>query len=358
MDKKIVFSKTAVLIFSLIFLAASCNSILDPFGGSTGARGVFKSADNGETYYSANRLAKGTIGNLTVTSLVFDERNYDTLYLGSSTGIYKTVDAAATWQYILANISVTQIAVDPSNSDIIYAAGLSGGNGKVIKSLDGGGSWIDIYTEPSKTISVLSIAVSKINPSLVLAGLSSGEIIRSIDGGRTWAAAKNFSDRVADIQFGNGNLFYALTSHSGLFKSGDGINWTSMTNFIAGTTLSTMFNRPISVSVYYDLALDPRQQGTIYLATEQGLLRTVNGGADWAFMDLPVKNSTLKVSAVTVSPKSSNNVFVGIAYTILRTLNGGVSWETKELDTQQQIRGFLINPQSPNVIYLSIGTKQ
>jgi len=66
-------------------------------------------------------------------------------------------------------------ATDPGIANQLYAVGLAGSNGKIIKSSDGGDSWVDMYTEPSKSNPVETIAISKANSRIVLAGLATGE---------------------------------------------------------------------------------------------------------------------------------------------------------------------------------------
>lgn len=352
--------KVLILILGLSLTAASCdlaNGVFDL--GSGGIRGVVKSEDNGESFSAAGNLAlKGNINNVTANSLVFDSSNPDTIYLASSGGVYKTTDAAKTWHYILSGITVVDIGIDPYQSNVLYAAGIVGKNGKIIKSLDGGTSWIDIYTEPSQSNPVLAIAVSTSNSSVVLAGLSTGEIIRSVDAGHTWQATKDFSDRINRIRFGPG-VVYALTLHKGVQKSFDqGLTWASISGFLTGSNLSANGQAVSSITAFYDLSLDQRQPGVLYLGTEQGVYRTVNDGISWSALALPVKNASLRTTAVAVNPSNSNNLFAAVASTIFKSVNGGVTWETKLLPPGSGVKSILINPKANNLIYLGMGVTQ
>ncbi len=349
--------KFLILILGLSLTAASCDLTTGAFDlGSGGVRGVLKSEDNGQTFHAADKLQlKGDISGVTVNSMVFDQTNSEILYIASGNGIYKSEDGAKTWRYILSGINASDLSLDPNQSNIIYAAGAVGQNGKIIKSLDGGTSWVDIYTEPSKNNPVLAIAVGSANSSLVVAGLGTGEIIRSTDGGHTWQATKDLSDRIARIRFGS-NMAYALTIRKGLYKSSDqGVTWNSVTSTLTSDLISTSGLAPANVTAFYDLALDRRQSGVLYLGTEQGLFRTGNDGSSWSYISLPVKNASLRVSAVAVNPTNSNNLFVTVAATVFKSLNGGVTWETKVLPTQAEVRVILINPQTNNLIYLGLG---
>jgi hypothetical protein len=346
--------KFFILIVALSFVAASCDTGgLFDFGG--GMRGVFKSDDNGETFFAASKLKKGDISNISVNTIAFDPTNPDILFAGVGAGIYKTENGAGSWIYILSGIGVADVAVDLYSPKTIYAAGIAGQNGKIIKSIDGGTSWVDIYTEPSKNNTVLSVQVSKTNSSVILAGLLSGELIRSTDAGRTWQATKDFGDKVIEIRFGPANTAYALTAARGLFKSVDlGITWTAITDSLTTLAFNSIDKSASSVTAFYDLALDWRQAGVLYLGTEQGLFRTVNDGANWSFIALPLKNAALRVSAVTVNPNDSNNLLASVVSTVYKSINGGLTWETKTLPTTSVVHTIVVNPSSTNIIYLGL----
>lgn len=348
-----------ILILGFSFIAASCDvGGLFDLGSGSGVRGVFKSEDAGATFVTADVLQRsGDIGNITVNSLIFNVSNPDILYIGSSSGIYKSDDSAKTWRYILSGISVADVGLDPYSSNIIYAAGIVGSHGKIIKSLDGGTSWVDVYTEPSKNNAVWALAVSPTNSSIVLAGLGSGEIIRSVDSGHTWQSVHDFADRIQKIKFALSGSVYVLALHKGLQKSSDsGITWSTLTGSLTNNNFFGQNQAVSTVSTFYDLALDKKQSTVLYLGTQQGLFRTVNDGGSWSSINLPLKQASLRASAIVVNPNNSNNILVAVGSIIFKSINGGVSWETKVLPTSAEVRVILINPQSNNLIYLGLGS--
>ena len=353
--------KIIILLLSITFIAASCD-LADPFSLESGSKGILRSEDSTQTFQARNKLkqSRRDLSGLSVNSLVFDPKNSDVLYIGSSSGIHKSEDAAESWTYILTGIAVGDVRVDPNTSNIVYSAGLSGNNGKIIKSYDNGSTWIDIYSEPSKGNAVLTMDILRSNTKILIAGLNNGEVLRSSDEGRTWQLVKDFQDRVFKIRFTGSNSVYALTRTNGLYKSGDlGTTWTQVSELLTSNSLFSRNNAPVSVTAFYDLALDQRQAGVIYLGTEQGLMRTIDDGATWSSLSLPAKdNSQLRVSAVAVNPASSNNIYASISSTLFRSVNGGVTWETKKLPTSAILRLILINPSAPNIVYLGMGDQK
>lgn len=354
-----------ILTLSLFLTAASCNL----FAGG-GVKGVLRSEDAGKSFLASNQVSpKGNINNVVVNALTFDAKNPDTIYLGSGNGIYKSTDAGKTWVQILAGFVVSDIASDPNASDVLYAAGLAGKNGKIIKSSDGGTTWVDAYTEPSKTNLVVTLDVSKLNSQIVIAGLSTGEIIRSTDQGQSWQIITDLADVFIKLRFTNNSTAYALTASKGLVKSVDqGSNWSSVPvvgsseTFLQDANSNSTYqywSNPNSVTFngltgFYDFAYDRRLPSIMFLATNQGLIRTIDSGVTWGIVYLPVKDTSLRVSAVALNPNDSNHIYTAIGSTLFQSVNGGVTWETIKLPTSQGVKNIIINPLTTNLIYLGL----
>lgn len=349
--------RVITLVLGLSLVAASCTL----FGGS-GAKGVFKSQDNGETYASANAVdPKGSIASLEVNSLVMDRSNTDTLYVGSASGIHKTENGGETWKYMIKDIKIADISLDPANSMVLFAGGASDNNGKIIKSEDAGVTWKEVYTEPTQNNPVLSVAVSSANSALVFAGLSNGEIVRSLDGGDSWQSSKDIGNAVLDIEFVSSGTAYVLSKNNGLYSTTDqGLNWNLIPVVLKAVESPNAFGNTIqfrqaaSSSVYNDMAIDPRNSSTIYVASEKGIMKTTDAGASWVLMNLPVSNQTLPVTAVTVHPDQSNTLLIAVGSTIFKTTNGGSTWESRKLGSEQRVRFIIIDPDAVNNIYLGM----
>jgi photosystem II stability/assembly factor-like uncharacterized protein len=348
--------KILLISFALVFIAASCNSLIS---GGSGSMGVYRSEDSGDSFNAINKIdKKNNLNSLSVNNLIFDPGNSQTLYLASGPGLYKSTDSGQNWKLILTNILVADIAVDPTSADTLFVAGSSDSHGKIVKTTDSGGSWKDIYTEPTTSNTVTALAIEPGNHLHILAGLKAGEIIHSRDGGTTWQVSTDIHDQVYRIKYGPNKNPYVLAINNGLYESSDnGITFRNLTGVLSNGFVSLNSNFS-AVSRFYDLAFDPRQSGVFYLATDVGLVRTTNDGVDWAYMNMPVRNSVLRTSAVAVNPRDSNNLYAVVGDTLFKSINGGVTWETKLLPTGQEVRGILIDGNSPNVIYLSLGVKK
>lgn len=349
--------KILVLAISIMFIAAGCDVFSGDLFGNSSIKGVFKSEDGGKTFKPHNLVSgrKTNLNSLAVTDLVFDSSNQENIYISSASGIYKSIDKAATWTMILSNMSVRDIDVSGSSQGVIFASGVSSGNGKIIKTSDGGATWIDLYTEPNKSNPVIGVAVSKINEKNVYAVLSSGEFIRSTDSGATWTNLYKFDDAPVKLITDKSSGVYVLTGKRGLFySSNSGSSWSALTSSLTTNFIQSLGNNNLSVGAFYDFTLDSRQSSVIYLVTDIGLLRSVNNGANWALIKLPYKTAALRIGSVAISPFDSNKIFVGVGYILMSTINGGISWETKELATQSAIKQVVIDPKNQYTIYIGL----
>jgi photosystem II stability/assembly factor-like uncharacterized protein len=346
--------KFFILIIGLSFTAASCN-LLGPT--TSGTKGVFRSGDAGESYHASNTLPnKQDINNLTVNTLLFDPFDPRVIYLGAPQGIYKSEDGGTLWRFILTGISVMDLASDPLTPGVIYAAGVSGTNGKILKTRDNGTSWLDIFSEPNNNNPVNSIAVSPGNSSILLAGLGSGEIIQSKDEGATWETEESLGDRLVRVRFGSSSMAFALTLRKGLYVStNQGKDWSHKTKNITSTSLFSAEAAVPNISLFHDLAFSQNKTETIFLGTEQGLIKTQNSGDTWELVNLPAKTTARRVLAVTVNPSNSSNILASIGSTVFKSLNNALTWETKKLSTGRSVKEIIINPRVQNVIYLGMG---
>ena len=84
-----------------------------------------------------------------IFDLAFHPADANILFLGTSAGIFKTLDAGATWQecplIIPPNVlPITALAVDPNNTFNIEVAAAT----QLYKSIDGGATW-QVHTMPT-----------------------------------------------------------------------------------------------------------------------------------------------------------------------------------------------------------------
>lgn len=112
--------------------------------------GVSKSTDHGKTF----RMVNTGLKDYGMYSLAMDWQSPDVVYAVTEGGLHKSTDCGETWTFVKdtgpeelritaeRNRSVRAVAVDPSDSNIVYAASPGG---KIYKSTDGAATWKAVY---------------------------------------------------------------------------------------------------------------------------------------------------------------------------------------------------------------------
>jgi photosystem II stability/assembly factor-like uncharacterized protein len=135
-----------------------------------------------------------------VTCLAADPHAGHVIYAGTRSGVLRSDDTGLTWTSCgLQGIIVKSLALSPHDGAVIYAGTKPAG---LFVSRNGGHSWqaLDSFqripnrwwwfspAEPGDWRAyVMSIALSPIDPDLILAGVELGAVVRSSDGGKTWS---------------------------------------------------------------------------------------------------------------------------------------------------------------------------
>ena len=130
-------------------------------------------------------------------SAAFSPSHNGVIYLGGDVcGIAKSEDHGLTWRMInrgIAGYGVFSIATDPQNPNTVYAATEQG----LCKSTDEGEHWTLLPRTGAKELritgekgrSIRSVAVDPTNSNMLYAGSPVGKVYKSTDGGETWKAA-------------------------------------------------------------------------------------------------------------------------------------------------------------------------
>ena len=270
------------------------------------------------------------------------------------------VKADETYQWVQTNNglfdrTVTMLAIDPKNPQVIYA----GTNGAgVFKSKDGGINWTEI-NDGLKSSEVKFLAVDPVNTQIIYVSTSSfnGGLFKSTNSGESWiqTGLTNNDIEYIIIDHKNPQMLYAIASPGvGVFKSTDGGNsWTRINE--EGEIVSGL-----SGELVYSIAMDPIDANIIYAGTSKESLfskgiffKSINGGKDWVKLDTGLKCD--RVSAITVDPLNSNIIYVGTRVDgVFKTLDGGQRWEKVSnglTGTGAWINCFAINSKNSNIIY-------
>ncbi len=341
--------KKLLFLVGIIFVSAGCSLS----GGNSIVSGTVKTVNGGTDWQFMNKIqnSKTTINNLSVSKMSFDSRDRSKVYVGGyNGGLYQWDDSSSSWREILSNILIYDFVVSPSDSKVIYAAGLFANHGRLLVTKDGGASWTQIFNDPAQDNPVRTVVLNPANTNQIVIGLGSGSVIRSADGGLSWQLAKDFADRINRMLWQNNNL-YALLQTKGLVMSTDfADNFNQISNNIAGNAASASTGG----LTYNQFFVDSVSSSLIYITTSNGLYKSVDAGLTWINVHLPIQNGDSVSRAIAVSQSSSNVVYTNVGSTVYKSTDGGATWQTQKVATNGIINYILVDPTLPQIAWAGV----
>ena len=271
------------------------------FAGSND-RGVFVSADNGNTWAPANNgITTSQISTLLVSG--------NTIYAASATSspseVFFSDNNGQSWKPVGNGLA----ASFPGAFNAVYRLAVSGGklfaassNGIIVNQ---GGNWTVAHSGTPYPGFQSIIA----NGNLLFAGATFDGVSRSTDGGATWSQANN--GLAARSMFGvlksNGVLYAGAgdgtAGDGGFISANEGQTWTR-----TGLPVS-----PVSKFLEFD--------GKVFAGTGAGLYVTSNQGQSWSRLSAGLPNGGLGIAA------AGNTLFaLSTASGLYKSTDSGQSW--------------------------------
>ena len=267
-----------------------------------------------------------------------DPTNPNTVYIGAPAGgIWKSTDAGVNWTPLsdyLPQIGVSGIAVDYTNSDVIYIATGDKDAGDsysvgVLKSTDGGLTWNTTGLSFNTTNrSAGDIIMDPTNNQVLFCATSLG-IYKTSNGGTTWTNVRSGNFTRGSIRFkpNDSNVVYG-TTNTVFYKSVD-----------AGNTFAPVTTGLPSSSSRLLLDVTPANSNYVYVLSYsssvstnngfQGVYRSSDNGTTFT-----LRNNTTNVLesnqssydlALSVSDTNAEEVYTG-CLNVWKSTNGGTAF--------------------------------
>jgi photosystem II stability/assembly factor-like uncharacterized protein len=192
---------------------------------------LYKSTDGGQSWSIISA------GDVYATVLVTDPSLPSTLYANlDGVGLSKSTDGGKTWAATGLNHSPIALAIDPANSNTLYASTASDTGQAILKSTNGGQTWVTVYTINAIVATAIPVIRSLVVAANASVYVTTGSgLFTSADGGTSWKETDT-GLRVHDIRMLvddplNAAVLYAGDNNA-LFQSVDGgANWTQRATF-------------------------------------------------------------------------------------------------------------------------------
>lgn len=345
----------AGVVFSVLVLSGCSLAPQNNAGGLaafTFSQSLWKSLDGGETWKVENNgTGKANTTGVSVLSVAVNPYDGNNAYFGlKSGGIMETVNGGDTWQFLnFQSEKVYGLALDPADGKTLYASAVWQGTGKIFKTDDDGANWKEIYTSPSSGPLVVSLMIDKKSPNTIYATTSDNQVIKSVDAGTSWKniyAASGAVLKVAeDAQ--NQNLLYAITNSGLVLRTRDGgMTFEDITAKVGKATNS------YGGSGAAVLETDPTVANRVYLAGASGLLVSDDAGETWRVISTLNNSQTFPIKVIAINPQNSKEIICGAAQATYKSKDGGNTWITAQFENKMMVRALEYNPSNPSEVYL------
>jgi len=324
-----------------------------PFG--TADNGVYKSTNGGTVW---TKLTNGLPASNTQgrQALAISESSPTTVYVGISKtissgagllGVYRTTNGGASWSLRASSPNFyggqgwynNVLAVHPTNSNTIYAAGID-----LYKSTDGGTNWSQLtYWSYSPGNSQYvhadhhAFAFHPTNPNTVFAGTDGG-LFSSTDAGTSWSALNNGLVTFQFYAMGNSlqrpSECYGGTQDNGTDKYTGSPSWSEVMGGDGGYCVVDY--------VSPDIVYAETQMGSHY--------RSTNSGSSWSAIQSGISDYGAWVTPVVMDPANRLTLYTATSK-VYRTTNSGTNWSAISPDLYFYVSTLAVAPSAPSTIY-------
>jgi photosystem II stability/assembly factor-like uncharacterized protein len=288
--------------------------------------GVYKTTNGGEKWEHLGLEKTDHI-----SKIIINPENSDEVYAAAlggvwasneDRGVFKTTDGGKTWTKILFvndGTGCADLAMDPSNANILYAAMWdfrrkaytfrSGGPGSgLYRTTDAGKSWnkVDVASDMGE-LGRIAVAFSPISPNIIYALIESKKsgLYRSTDSGKTWEL-RTTAQVVGERPFYFSYVVPDPVDTNRIYKPGFTLN----VSVDGGYSFSYPFVEGGNVHPdHHALWINPKNNSQMYLGTDGGLYISYDRGNTWVHaQNLPLS----QYYHVAVDNEKPYNVYGGL----------------------------------------------
>ena len=229
-----------------------------------------------------------------IRTILINPSNPNNMWLGSvSGGIWTTTNAGASWSVVndfMSNLAITSMAIDPNNTNTLYAAtgegfgnsdGLPGAG--IFKSTDGGVTWFQLSSTSGSSFQYVNRIAQSPTTSGLLFACATSNVYETTNGGSTWTSVLSVTGYVDDVKINpaNPNMIVAGTYYDAYLSTNNGSTWTKLTT---GNTNALPLGGTSGTCGRCEVAFTAANANYIYISMARNLGEiwlSTNGGSTW-----------------------------------------------------------------------------
>ena len=376
----------AIVIFLLIFLFIVLPFALDRAGihifpGTIPAPGgIIMSTDQGRTWKNA---AIAEQANQVFPARIFDiaahPRDSDILFLGTSSGLWKSVNGGGSWVRVhdakgILNIPTTVSRIVPSdqNPQLMYLAVFQNLRGRVLRSQDGGISFEEVFATAGQNLGVWDIALIPADPGHAFIATQEGSVYETQNAGETWRIMGRLGKPVQHITvnpFDPRNVYAVLQDGSIVRTADGGQNWSILPSPVPAQHTTQVKQDPVSgenpfnpLNLFkttslgpYTLAPVPGNFNELYFATPSGLFRSADSGAHWEAVNTLVPPKSVPLTFVQIPQDNPGQILAAASNHVYESTDNGATWHVQEIPTTLPVKQLLIQPKKDTRMFIILG---
>lgn len=314
--------------------------------------GIFKSTDAGATWVKIAPYSMCP----RYSEIIVDKSNSNIVYAAGGSGIFKSTNAGANWTTILSLTNINALVMDHTNSQILYmTSSASAGIGAVRKTTNGGLNWTSLSGGlPTTGAGRAPMAMSDVDPLVLYVGFAASSggallgLYKTTDGGTTWTLQNSTTNYLGTQGWYDNALAIKPGTTSTVITGG--IDLYNSTN--SGTTLtkktswSTSFAEQFCHADIHSLVYNPLN-GRLYCCSDGGIYSSSNDGANW--VDHNVTISTLQYQSADYDPVNPSLMQGGTQdNNKMTSTNNGLVWIQR---TTGDGGYTIIDAENPSYVY-------
>jgi photosystem II stability/assembly factor-like uncharacterized protein len=332
----------------LYFGSGELNYSLDSHYGD----GIFKTTDAGTTWF---KVAAASM-NSSYSKIVVDPSNSNIIYAAGNNGIFKSTNGGTNWSVSLTLGNINALVIDPTNTQVLYmTSSAASGIGAVRKTTNGGLNWTSLSGGlPTSGVGRGPLAISDADHNVLYVGFAASSggsllgVYKTTDAGATWTMQNNSTNYMGTqgwydnaLAIKPGSTTTIVTGGLDLYNStNSGVTLTKKSNWSTNNT-----DQFCHADIHY-LAFNPLN-GKLFCCSDGGIYSSSDDGATWDDHNQTI--STLQYQSADYDPVNPSLMQGGCQDNNKQTsTNNGLVWVQR---TTGDGGYTVIDAENPSYVY-------